>query len=136
MNSIFVDTSALIAIGNKDDAFHQQAIALQKEYLQGNFRFFTTNAVVLELFNSFSQAQHKSIAIRLINLINNSAYWNCILVDDLIAQGIERFQKRLDKNWSLIDCIGMIVAEDHQITEIFTTDHHFEQAGFTILLKN
>ncbi len=136
MNSIFVDTSALIALGNKNDTFHQQAIAVQKEYLQKKFHFLTTNAVVLELFNTFSQVQHKPIAIRLFNLITNSKRWNCIPVDDLIVRGNERFRKRLDKNWSLVDCIGMVVAEDHRITEIFTTDHHFEQAGCTILLKS
>ena len=40
-----------------------------------------------------------------------------------------------DKEWGLVDCTSIIVARDMGITEIFTTDHHFEQAGFTILLK-
>lgn len=90
MKPIFVDTSALIAIGNKDDGFHQQAVAIQKELLQAKHDFLTKNAVILELFNAFSQAHHKPVAIRLVNLINNSKQWNCIPVDSLISQGIEK----------------------------------------------
>jgi predicted nucleic acid-binding protein len=49
--------------------------------------------------------------------------------------GMELFKKRADKDWSLVDCISMLIAQERRITDIFTTDHHFEQAGFNILLK-
>jgi len=39
------------------------------------------------------------------------------------------------KEWQLTDCISFIVMEDKEITEALTGDHHFEQAGFTALLK-
>jgi predicted nucleic acid-binding protein len=35
----------------------------------------------------------------------------------------------------LTDCISFVVMEDEELTEALTGDHHFEQAGFTILLK-
>ena len=133
MKSIFVDTSALIAIGNKNDTLHLRSVALQKELLQSGHQFLTANAVLLELFNAFSMSHSKSIALQLFNLITNFQQWKCISIDELIVQGIEWFQNRLDKDWSLVDCIGMLVAEKNEITEEFTTDHHFEQAGFTML---
>ncbi len=40
-----------------------------------------------------------------------------------------------DKGWGLVDCTSIVLAKEMGINEIFTTDHHFEQAGFTILLK-
>ena len=52
-----------------------------------------------------------------------------------MKKGISRFKQMSDKDWSVVDCISMIMAEESDITEIFTNDHHFEQAGFTILLK-
>ncbi|MDM8564858.1 PIN domain-containing protein [Candidatus Halobeggiatoa sp. HSG11] len=136
MKPIFVDTSALIVIGNKNDDFHKQAVIIQKKLLQTNNRFLITNAIVLELLNSFSQSKYKPIAIQLIKLINDSKQWHCSPIDKYIPKGIEMFQKRLDKDWSLVDCISIIVAKNYNVTDIFTTDHHFEQAGFTILLKN
>jgi len=39
------------------------------------------------------------------------------------------------KEWQLTDCISFIVMEDKEITDALTGDHHFEQAGFTALLK-
>lgn len=41
----------------------------------------------------------------------------------------------MDKDWSLTDCISFVVMEQHGISEALTADHHFEQAGFTVLLK-
>lgn len=35
-----------------------------------------------------------------------------------------------DKEWSLVDAASFVVMRRLGITEAFTTDHHFEQAGF------
>jgi len=35
----------------------------------------------------------------------------------------------------LTDCISFVVMSEEHITEALTGDHHFEQAGFTALLK-
>jgi hypothetical protein len=42
---------------------------------------------------------------------------------------------RPDKDWSLIDCISFVVMEEEGIQEALTADQHFEQAGFTALLR-
>ena len=42
---------------------------------------------------------------------------------------------RSDKDLALTDCISFVVMEDEGITEALTADRHFEQAGFTALLK-
>ena len=49
--------------------------------------------------------------------------------------GLNRFRRRLDKSYSLQDCIAMNVIETEGITEILTSDRNFEQEGFTILMK-
>jgi hypothetical protein len=45
------------------------------------------------------------------------------------------FQRR-DKEWSLTDCISFTVMSDEGLTDALTGDHHFEQAGFTALLRD
>ena len=47
----------------------------------------------------------------------------------------ELFQSRPDKDWSLTDCISFVVMHDEKAHEALTADHHFEQAGFTVLVK-
>ncbi len=54
---------------------------------------------------------------------------------DLFAGGIERYRQRVYKNWSVTYCISFVVMEEHGLTDALTADHHFEQGGFTILLK-
>lgn len=41
---------------------------------------------------------------------------------------------RPDKTWGLVDCASFLVMQDEGITEAFTTDRHFEQAGYRCLL--
>ncbi len=53
----------------------------------------------------------------------------------LFEEGIQLYTNRSDKAWSLTDCISFVVMQREGITEALTGDHHFEQAGFTTLLK-
>jgi len=52
----------------------------------------------------------------------------------LLADGLTLYRTRPDKEWSLTDCTSFVVMENEQITEAFTSDHHFQQAGFVKLL--
>jgi predicted nucleic acid-binding protein len=48
---------------------------------------------------------------------------------------VDLYAERPDKGWSLTDCISFVVMRQQGITQALTGDHHFEQAGFTALLK-
>jgi predicted nucleic acid-binding protein len=67
------------------------------------------------------------------------------LIDDpnatIVAATHERFEEgialcsyRMDKDWSLTDCISFIVMQNQGLTDALTADRHFEQAGFRALL--
>jgi uncharacterized protein len=136
MRPIFVDTSALIALGNKRDAFHHQALRLMDMATRTRRNFVTSDAVLLEFGNAFSSFKLRPTAVKMIDAIKRSGCWKCVSINSsLIEAGFEKYRKVTDKNWGFIDCISMIAAEENDILEVFTTDHHFEQAGFTILLK-
>lgn len=45
------------------------------------------------------------------------------------------YEERTDKDWSLTDCISFVLMEQNGIQDALTADHHFEQAGFNVLLK-
>ena len=49
-------------------------------------------------------------------------------------EGLALFGKYNDKDWGLVDCISIAVSKTLNIEDIFTTDKHFEQAGFRKLL--
>jgi uncharacterized protein len=50
-------------------------------------------------------------------------------------KGIELHRGRLDKLWSLTDCVSFVVMEQRGIQQALAFDHHFEQAGFEALLR-
>lgn len=51
-----------------------------------------------------------------------------------LPRGWELYSNRLDKDWGAIDCISFAIMQERNLTETLTSDHHFEQAGFKILL--
>src|SRR5271166_3190345 len=48
--------------------------------------------------------------------------------------GLALYEARPDKEYSLTDCISMLVMRQEAITEVLTNDDHYKQEGFTILL--
>jgi uncharacterized protein len=55
---------------------------------------------------------------------------------EIFAEAWRLYSERLDKEWSFTDCTSFIVMSRMGLADAFTSDHHFEQAGFNILLKS
>ena len=53
----------------------------------------------------------------------------------LFRRGVDLFEQRPDKAWSLVDCLSFLVMRQEEISAALTGDKHFEQAGFIALLK-
>jgi uncharacterized protein len=135
MKAVFVDAACLVSIINPRDQLHQVAVnALE---LAEGTELITTDAVMTEVLNYYAERGEYSRqeALKIIkhlmgredfNLIHHSKY--------LFHMGLERFEDRQDKGYSLTDCMSMIVMENYGIQEVLTSDKHFKQAGFTILM--
>jgi predicted nucleic acid-binding protein len=52
------------------------------------------------------------------------------------ASGFALYEQRPDKRYSLVDCISFEVMRERGISEALTHDRHFEQDGFTALLRH
>ncbi len=132
---VYVDTAALIALVHKRDSFHEKSVTVYKKLHNRNTRFVTTRAVLLEIGNTFSRSSQRPLAISIFRLVNDSPFWEVLPVDGKwFTAGMELFQRRNDKDWSLTDGIGIVVAEAYSVKKVFTSDRHFKQAGFKILL--
>jgi predicted nucleic acid-binding protein len=71
----------------------------------------------------------------MVDGLQSSPRVEIIHVDErLESLGWTMFRDRTDKNWGMTDCISFALMRDRGIQNAFTADHHFEQAGFTILL--
>lgn len=136
--TIFWDTAAFLALGNRDDELHGAAIAVSRELARANARILTTDAVLTEIANAFSKTVLRPAARQVIEAFQASVRLRVaqlVHVDNgLWLRGWQYFLDRPDKDWGLTDCISFLVMQDRKVRRAFTSDHHFKQAGFEKLL--
>jgi predicted nucleic acid-binding protein len=61
--------------------------------------------------------------------------WASALRLTVLRRSLDFFAQHADKSWGLVDCASFLVMRDRGISVAFTSDQHFEQAGFTRLLS-
>ena len=131
----FLDTSYLVAITNKRDQYHSRAIKIRKTLVEP-VKLTTTQAVLMEYGNLLSKMEVREKAFRIIQQLKNDKDTEIIFINSILFEkGLELFGKYKDKEWGLVDCISFVIMREKSIFDALTSDEHFEQAGFNILLK-
>ena len=132
MTPVFADTLFYVALLNRRDAHHAAALNWAR---QQRPMVVTTEFVLLEVANSFKQPVDRGRFLAFVQSLEDDPETTVVRCDsNWFRRGLDRFASRLDKEWSLTDCISFVVMEEHELSEALTADHHFEQAGFAILL--
>ena len=132
MSPVFADTWYYLALLNRDDAAHEEAARWSARCARV---VLLTDFVLIEVGNTFSRGRARAQFVGLVHSLRADP--NTVVVpasESLVAEGFRLFAERGDKDWSLTDCISFVVMGQRGITEALTADHHFEQAGFRILL--
>lgn len=138
MRYIFADTSGLGNLINPRERFYTLAAHIYRERRVQGYLFFTTNYVVAELVALMTSPLRipRATTINFIEGLKTSPYVEVVHVDETLdAQAWQLLRQRPDKTWSLVDCVSFVLMRERGIGDALTTDHHFEQAGFTRLLK-
>ena len=132
----FLDTSYLVALTHKRDQYHEDAVSVRKT-LKEPVRLITMSAVLMEFGNMFSSVHFRDKVFRYIQLLKNDKNTEIVFVtEQMFEAALSMFGKYHDKEWGLVDCISFLVMQKNGITHALTSDEHFEQAGFTALLKS
>lgn len=136
MRKVFLDTSYIVALINPRDQLYQKAVALEQNLHK--IPQVTTDEVLIEVLTFFSKhgpemkEKTSRIVLRLMNHKNVTVFEQS---RESFLLGLSLYDKRPDKEYSLTDCISMQIMKKHKIQAIATDDHHFQQEGFTVLLK-
>jgi predicted nucleic acid-binding protein len=135
-NKVFLDTAYAIALASPNDSFHSCAVRLADHFESAQTRLVTTYAILLEIGNALAKRRFRNAAIRLIDSIESDPNIEVIpLSEAFYTKALRLFRDRSDKDWGMTDCISFIVMKEHGITEALTTDEHFSQAGFRVLMR-
>ena len=130
---IFVDTGYLLAILNPRDELYARA---QRWAAAIREPLLTTEYVLWELVNTLSDPVDRPKAHAAIVEIRTSESWELIQASpQFFADGLTLHHERMDKHWSLTDCISFTIMRQRGIEQALAYDHHFEQAGFQALLR-
>lgn len=133
---VFVDTAYLVALLDPRDRLHAAALRLTDELEDEHVQLVTTDAVMTELGNYFAKSPLRATAGDWVEALRRDQGWDVAAVTaPLQRQAEARYRKHADKAWSVTDCISMEHMRDHKLREVATSDVHFEQAGFVVLLK-
>jgi uncharacterized protein len=54
----------------------------------------------------------------------------------LLQRALKLYTTYADKSWGLVDCASFVLMRERGITDAFTNDRHFQQAGFNCLLSD
>ncbi len=135
MTKVFVDTAAWIALLNVRDALHQQANDVMDKLVRLKTPLVTTEFVLLEVADALSTPASRNQTLAFINSLRVLESLQIVSVSQkLLDEGWAFYSQRPDKDWGLTDCISFVVMTQQGITQAFTSDRHFQQAGFVKLL--
>ena len=136
MIPVFVDTAAWIALINVRDALHVRAQSVYEGLVRRKVPLVTSDFVLLEVADALGAPLLRLHTIAFINRLRRGVVEIVPLSEDLMTEAWSFYSQRSDKEWGLTDCTSFVIMQGRGITEAFTSDHHFAQAGFSILLSH
>lgn len=134
MSVVFVDTWFFIAHLHKFDPDHAAALRLGRAFREATF--VTHDGVLTELLTFFSGQGtfwRESAAGLVRGTLAARKYKVTPQSRELFENALTLYERRADKEYSLVDCTSMHLMRSRGITNVLTNDHHFRQEGFTVL---
>ena len=132
MNRFFIDTFYLVALLYRRDAWHDRVAAFSRSLSPAD-TLLTTDAILVELLAALStkgehMRQEAAYTARILMAMPNVT----VIAQNrvLLLEGLDLYERRIDKEYSLTDCISMQVMRREGLTDVLSNDHHFTQEGF------
>jgi predicted nucleic acid-binding protein len=137
MKAVFVDTLYWVALVKPADQWKDAAKGARQKI--GKCRLVTTDEVLTEFLNALSEYgpefRHRA-GQTVRRMMKNPNVDVLPQTRETFLLALDRYEQRGDKSYSLVDCTSMNAMDQEGIREALTHDHHFEQEGFTVLMKN
>jgi predicted nucleic acid-binding protein len=135
VKAVFADTFYWVALTNPDDTRYRDAVAFDTALT--NAKIITTDEVLVEFMTFFSADpwQRGRAAASVRRLLANPDLRVIEQSRASFLAGLDLYQSRPDKGYSLTDCISMQTMRREGLTEVLTSDRHFEHEGFRALFR-
>jgi predicted nucleic acid-binding protein len=132
MSPVFADTFYWLALINPRDQAHHEARTLSQSLSEP---LLTTAWILTEVGDAMHDPVNRPTFVRLMHDIANDPQTTVVSAEQRwFDRGFAIFSARLDKRWSLTDCISFAIMQDMGLTDALTGDSDFVQAGFRKLM--
>ncbi len=129
---ILLDTSAIVAIADVRDEFHERAIRTMERLSSDDAPLLTHSYVVLETAAVMQRKIGMQPALDFLTEIEDIATIHWVNQEDH-ERAVHRFGQRHRRNLSLVDCMSFVVMERYDCTTAFAYDSDFESEGFQLI---
>jgi len=131
---IFVDSSAWIAVSDKNDNWHAAAAKNLPRVLRDYQLLVTTNLIVAETHIALRQRVGFIGAIAFLAKIRTGGRLVRVFSSDELEIQAEAILKQYDdQDFSYTDAVSFALMKQRKITDVFTYDHHFRVMGFRLV---
>ncbi|HEX6100757.1 MAG TPA: PIN domain-containing protein [Thermoanaerobaculia bacterium] len=127
----FVDSWFFIARLDRFDAHHERARRLGPQLVRA--ALVTHDAVLTEVLTYFSGFGPGSRNNAVVGVREVLRQFDVVPASSLFPKALDFYESRPDKEYSLVDCMSMVVMRERGIKDVLTNDHHFRQEGFTVV---
>jgi predicted nucleic acid-binding protein len=137
MRQVFADTFYWVSLVNPGDGWYSKVFEVSNAL--GDVQIFTTEEVLTEALTFYAESgsyQRQRIVTFVDNILASAQTVVVPQTHESFQDGFALYRKRLDKGYSLTDCISMQTMRQLKLTEVLTHDKHFTQEGFVILLTD
>jgi predicted nucleic acid-binding protein len=133
MSATFADTYFFIALLFENDEAHAKAQTWAADLSGG---LYTSVWVLTEVADALAVPGRRERFLPFLQFLRASPSVTIVPSEQaLFDRGASLYDQRPDKSWSLTDCISFVIMQDYGLRDVLTGDHHFEQAGFNVLMK-
>ncbi len=131
LEDIFIDTSAWIALADKDDSHHKEAASSYPSLLKNHRNLITSNFVIAETYIIIlNELGHQPAIAFLEKLKASPRILKVFSNEDVEAEGELILAKYGDQNFSYTDAVSFVIMKRQKIKKAFSFDKHFLIAGF------
>lgn len=130
--TVFLDTSALLAVLDADDLYHGEAETIWLRLLASDELLLTSNYVLVET-TALAQSRLGLEAVRALAQDIMPALQIHWIDEALHEAGLHTTLEEARRKLSLVDCTSFEVMRRHEVTRAFAFDRHFAEQGFELL---
>lgn len=130
----FGDSGWFLAIHNKKDIHHKEALEILQKIIEKKIKVYTSDYVVDEAVTlALARTRSYGVGVALGDGILRSKYIKLIKIsEDNFQDAWGFFKEHKHKFYSFTDCTTFILMREYKIDMAFTFDDHFKREGFGV----